>query len=249
MNVTGSNAQNKDTSSSSQSPPLLSVGAGGNTITVTKEIHRYLLETYFTSIHPLYPFLDEALPFLSPDNFVLVCDPGIPPCQRFILEMVYSIACHAIVPVPPPMYFVLASERHAIALQYIDHATSLPTLMTLQAITLLAIHSLFDPLKGNFNQLIGFVARLVLDIERHDSNVSAQQPQNLMSATSTEDQEDSPPIKNIYISIYSLENQFCTILDRPNFLPEPVSSQHLTPPLVMSLGIPLLTHLIYRSVP
>lgn len=115
----------------------------------------------------------------------------------------YCTACHC---TNQDGYCMLADECHERALLYIDVATADITITTLQAITLLALHNLFNPQKGNFGQLIGFAARLAIDIGRHD----------------TPDQETR--MQHIYSSIYCMENHFATALDRPSFLSEPVGS-------------------------
>lgn len=66
-------------------PPILGVGRG---FTVTREVHQYLLKTYFTEIHSLYPFLDESQPFLSPDGLPAT---ELAPWQKFIL---YCLSLH-----------------------------------------------------------------------------------------------------------------------------------------------------------
>jgi hypothetical protein len=146
------------------------------------------------------------------------------PWQHFILELVYSIACHHILDCAAATdqdgsyrYRALADECHRRALQHIDHATADMSLITLQAITLLALHSLFDPQRGNFGQLIGFAARLAIDLGSGGGTGSS---------TGRLDPPDQKEVRmqRIYMSIYCMENQFATALDRPCFLPEPVRS-------------------------
>ncbi len=171
-----------------------------NDLIVKVEMHQFLLKTYFSEIHPLYPFLDESLSFLSPDT-----PPQIEarPSETFILQMVYSIAGHC-VPGDKSRLLLLSDACHHRALRHIDNATSDLSPITLQAIMLMALHSLFDPRKGNFGQLIGFAARLGIDLGSHD----------------TPDRETT--MRNVQTSIYCMENQFATVLDRPSFFPEPV---------------------------
>lgn len=196
-------------------PPTLELGHG-TAFTINREIHQYLLTTYFTDIHCLYPFLDESLPFLSPDGYVGNDSTELAPWQRFILELVYSIACHHIIDCVATdqdgyHYRALADECHRRALQHIDHATADISIITLQATTLLALHSLFAPQRGNFGQLIGFSARLAIDLGTGGKPDPPDQKEVRM--------------QQIYLSIYCMENQFATALDRPCFLPEPVGGR------------------------
>jgi hypothetical protein len=193
-------------------PPTLEIGHR-TTIKINREIHQYLLMTYFRDIHCLYPFLDESLPFLSPDGYVGHDSTELAPWQRFILELVYSIASHHILDFDATdqggyRYRALADECHRRALQHIDLATADISIITLQAITLLALHSLFAPQRGNFGQLIGLSARLAIDLGTGSKPEPPDQKEVRM--------------QQIYLSIYCLENQFATALDRPCFLPEPV---------------------------
>jgi hypothetical protein len=93
-----------------------------------------------------------------------------------------------------------------LAFRHIDNATANLTISTLQSIILLSLRSLFDPQKGNFAQLITFAARLAIDIGGQDTPAGAH----------------GEHMRNIHTSIYCMENQFTTVLDRPPFLPEPV---------------------------
>jgi hypothetical protein len=89
---------------------------------------------------------------------------------------------------------------------HVDNATASLTIDTLQSIILLALHSLSEPQKGNFGQLIAFAARLAIDIGGQDIPARGDH------------------MRNIHTSIYCMENQFSIVLDRPPFLPEPVRS-------------------------
>ena len=162
---------------------------------ITTEIHRFLLETYLNNIHCLYPFLDKNSPPLTLVTQSLTTPE---PWQEFMSQMVYSVACYC---VDQDGYRNLGGESYRRAMKYIDRATASTTVESLQAVIILAVHGLFQPQHGNVSQLIGFACRLMLDIERYGQNQSA-------------------PMHNIYITLYSLENQYATALDRPTLLPE-----------------------------
>ena len=192
-------------------PPTLN--ARGSTGVVNHEVHKYLVTTYFKDIHCLYPFLDESLPFLSPDWFMSSNPSELAPWERFILELVYSIACHHILDHVVTdhdryCYRELSDECYRRGLEYINQATADTTMTTLQAIILLALHSLFAPQRGNFGQLIGFAARLAIDLGIGGDKQGFT--------------DEEVKMQRIYASIYCMENQFATTMDRPGFLPEPV---------------------------
>jgi hypothetical protein len=125
---------------------------------VGPKMHQYLLNVYFTEIHPLYPFLDTSPVFLSAHE-----DPSrkLHPSEEFILQMVYSVACQCATGRGNQL-LLLSDACHSRALEHIDIATANLTMITLQAIALLALRSLFDPKKGNFGQLITVGARLAV---------------------------------------------------------------------------------------
>lgn len=193
-------------------PPTLILNARGSTGVVDHEVHKYLVTTYFKDIHCLYPFLDGSLPFLSPDWFMSSGSSGLAPWERFILELVYSIACHHILDHVLTdhdryCYRELSDECYHRSLGYINQATADTTMATLQAIVLLALHTLFAPQNGNFGQLIGFAARLAIDLGVGDKQGFT---------------DEEVKMQRIHASIYCMENQFATTMDRPGFLPERV---------------------------
>ena len=189
---------------------------------VRPRMHQFLLQTYLTEIHPLYPFLDRSFRFLSPQS-PLIQD--LSPSESFILQMVYSVACHCC-PGIVNRLVALSDACHARAVQCFDSATADLSVVTLQAITLMALRSLFDPQKGNFGQLITFAGRLAIDIGGQDMPARGEN------------------MRDIQTSIYCMENQFATVLDRPPFLTEPVSgcSLHIA---CMSFVIILRVDLIH----
>lgn len=179
----------------------------GEDLIVKPRMHQFLLQKYLSVIHPIYPFLDSSLPFLSPHT---TPTQDLSPAETFILQMVYSITCQCIQGRGNQL-LPLSDACYTRALQHIDSATANLTIITLQAITLLAMHSLFDPQKGNFGQLITLAARLAIDIGGQDMPARGEN------------------MRNIHSSIYCMENQVTVALDRPPFLPEPVgaSSSHV----------------------
>lgn len=203
-----------------------------------------LVEVYLEQIQPMYPILDPSARYLAPELPRDLTD-----VELFDLNMIYSIGCH----VTPlilskkirqrenfgklnnPAFDSLwsSSGRHSYnmantqnfrlmaqnfvetAEQYMEAATADATIQGLRAILLLAINCLFDPQKGNIGQQIALATRLVMSLEqkRHDLNPA-----------------DVIMIRNMHMTVFSLENELATVLDRPAPFPEPVSTIKYTDP-------------------
>lgn len=174
----------------------------GQDLVVGPRMHQFLLQTYLEEIQPIYPFLDCSPSFLTPEGST---PPDLQKPEVFILQMVYSVACHC-APASQNLFPSLSDACYNRALQHIDDTTANLSVITLQAIILLALRSLFEPQKGNFGQLIAFAARLAIDIGGQDIPARGEH------------------MRNIHTTIYCMENQFATVIDRPPFLPEPVSA-------------------------
>lgn len=179
-----------------QIPPVDVTHTGG---LVNIELHSFLLNTFFTTIHEVLPILDPdtALSYPRPAT-----DSSLQPPEAFILHMVYAIACHC-VPGSHSNLLSLASASHQRALYYIETVTAEPTIVTLQASTLLALHSLFEPRSGNYSQQIGFAVRLAIDLAGSDSY------------------EVPPVLISLQSILFCLENQANSIFIRPTSLQEP----------------------------
>lgn len=165
---------------------------------MTSELHDFLLQVYLSRINCLFPILQpNGPPFIA----IPSSSANSAAWQEFMRYAIYSIACRC---VEIEGYRALSEDCYMRALEHFDRATTDTSIETLQAITLLALYSFFAPQAGNTGQLIGFAARMVMDIERHDC-----QDQHII-------------IRRIYTSIYAMENQLATALDRPGLLLEPV---------------------------
>lgn len=217
--------------------PILHMGDGPNCV-VTQETHQFLVTTYLTDIHSLYPFLDESLLFLSPEWLIDGHSTELDPRQRFVLELVYSIASHHILDLIATehqrhCYRTLSDECHRRGLAFFDSAATDISIPSLQAVTLAALHSLLSPQQGNCGQLIGLAARLAIDLSTSDH------PRVIRS--------DMATMQKIYMSIYCIENQFSTALDRPGLLPEPVTILPSSP-FALVHSEPVLTIQISRRI-
>lgn len=187
-----------------------------------------LLELYLEVIQPVYPILD-----VSPEvGRYLVKDlpSDLTPVEIFSLNMIYSIACYTL---PSSganhnpehdwnpsgrlsyhqanslKYRVLAMEYYRKAMEHLEAATVDPNMATLRAILLLAIHSSFDPKSGNVGQQIALAARLAFNLKAVAERKELQP-------------NDVEVLRNMHMTIFSLENQVASTLDRPALFPEPV---------------------------
>ncbi|KAJ5979912.1 hypothetical protein N7481_007210 [Penicillium waksmanii] len=196
----------------SQAPTPPNVQFQGD-LTPNQETFEYLVAKYLSDIQSIYPLLDETLPFLSPEWLVENNETDLTHMQRFMLEMVYSIASHRVLDELPnhegmDYYQKLADASHRRGLMIFDKAATDISMHTLETVTLAALHSLLSPQAGNIGQLVGLAARLAIDLGAVDKP----------GYNSNEGNES----EQIYKSIYCLENQYATALDRPGLLPQPV---------------------------
>ncbi|KAJ5761421.1 hypothetical protein N7533_003460 [Penicillium manginii] len=130
-----------------------------------------------------------------------------------MLELIYSIASHQVIAQSSNYekiyyYQKLADSCHRKALFIFDKAATDISIGTLETVTLAALHSLLSPQTGNIGQLIGLAARLAIDLGAVDRPHINSNEEN--------------KIEQIYKSVYCLENQYATALDRPGLLPPPV---------------------------
>ncbi|KAH7408572.1 hypothetical protein DE146DRAFT_629471 [Phaeosphaeria sp. MPI-PUGE-AT-0046c] len=174
-----------------------------------------LLDLYLEIIQPVYPILDLSLP-------------------DFTLNMIYSISCYILPNTGKKRdaqhmwnpsgrlsyhqanslkYRALATEYYNKAMEKLEAATMDPNMATLRAVLLLAIHSSFDPKSGNAGQQIALAARLAFDLEAK----SELQTGELQELQPTEIEV----LRNMHMTIFSLENQIASTLDRPALFPEP----------------------------
>ncbi|OQE29489.1 hypothetical protein PENSTE_c002G06352 [Penicillium steckii] len=202
------------------SPPLLLLRKESE-FKIDQKTHKYLVQRYLCDIHPLYPFLDEKLPFFSPDWDIQSHNTMPSPRESFMLGMIFSISSHRVIDgsrnhEQAELYLNLGNQCHRNGLKFFEKAATDISLQTLQVVTLAALHSLLSPQDGNFGQLIGLAARLAIDLGIG----------NRPRGNSNEDNK----IPQIYKSVYCLENQYATAMDRPSLLPEPIIEMESTDP-------------------
>ncbi|KAJ4298186.1 hypothetical protein N0V90_006085 [Kalmusia sp. IMI 367209] len=181
-----------------------------------------LVEVFLDEVQPLYPVLDLSARYLAPEPPADLTDP-----ELFILNMIYSVASHVMPltgrkrhpghlwnPTGRQTYHMgncykyrgLAKNFFAKAENHIEAATADTTIGTLRAVLLLAINNLFDPLTGNIGQQVALAARLAISLKQKAQELSPQ---------------EAAMIRNMHSTIFSLENEFATVLDRPATFPEP----------------------------
>lgn len=175
---------------------------------------------------PVYPILDLSHRYLDLD-----VPSDLTPPEMFTLNMIYSISCYVIPNTGKRQntqdlwnpsgrqayhqansshYRKLASSFHARAMEHLEAATVEPTIDTLRAVLLLAINSLFDPKTGNIGQQVALATRLAYNLE-------AQRELQELAPDEVE------VLRNMHMTIFSIENEIASTLDRPATFPEPVS--------------------------
>jgi hypothetical protein len=184
-----------------------------------------LMQLYLEIIQPVYPILDSSLRYLRPE---LPSD--LTPTELFSLYMIYSIACYVLPNTGKKQphtegwnptgrlayhqansirYRSLATQYFAEAMEHLEVATLEPNIDTIRSVLLLAINSSFDPIAGNIGQQVALAGRLAFDLE------SKRVLQEL-------DPKDVDLLRAMHMTIFSLENQIASTLDRPALFPEPV---------------------------
>lgn len=183
---------------------------------------------YLEIIQPVYPILDLSLPV---GRYLVEDVPSdLTATETFTLNMIYSISCYILPNTGKKRdskdiwnpsgrlsyhqanslkYRALATEYYNKAMEQLEAATMDPNMATLRAVLLLAIHSSFDPKSGNAGQQIALAARLAFDLE-------AKAELQELEPTEIE------VLRNMHMTIFSLENQIASTLDRPALFPEPV---------------------------
>ncbi|CAN9165101.1 unnamed protein product [Alternaria alternata] len=185
-----------------------------------------LMQLFLETVQPIYPILDPSLRYLGPD---LPSD--LTSTEMFSLYMIYSIACYIIPNTrkkqPPDQdwnptgrlayhqansirYRSLATQYFADAMEHLELATMDPNIDTIRSVLLLAINSSFDPIAGNIGQQIALAGRLAFDLESK-STLQELGP------------DDVQMLRAMHMTIFCLENQIASTLDRPALFPEPVS--------------------------
>jgi hypothetical protein len=178
----------------------------------------------------VYPIIDLSQRYLGLDE-----PTDLAPVETFSLNMIYSIACHIIPNTAKRQdarnlwqssgkqahyqanclkYRNLAGKFYNKAMDHVEAATLEPTVDTLRAVLLMAINSLFDPKSGNIGQQIALAARIAYSLE-----ATAQQEGTTSS--------NAKMLRNMHMTIFSIENEIASTLDRPATFPEPVSFQLL----------------------
>lgn len=181
-----------------------------------------LVDVYLNIIQPLYPILDLSARYLAPEP-----PPDLTDTELFNLNMACSIACHVMPSThrrrhPHHLwnatgrlsyhqgnslkYRNIAITYFAQAMDRLEASTMEPTIDTLRAVLLLAINSLFDPKSGNIGQQVALATRLALALERAELGP-----------------KDTEILRYMHSTIFSLENELASTLDRPATFPEPVS--------------------------
>ncbi|KAK6379647.1 hypothetical protein LTS17_005719 [Exophiala oligosperma] len=166
---------------------------------------------YFATIHQVYPILDpESQLFTDPQ----LGRAEASPFEAFVLNGVYSIACHCL-PGNNPQLVLLSDTYHREALTHADRVTAELNLEALQAVNLLAMRSLFDSQTGSLGQQVAFAHHLEMEL------------------SAREVEETSHALATLRATTYCVGNQMATALDRPSGLVEPDDAQTLALPNIL----------------
>jgi hypothetical protein len=178
-----------------------------------------LVQVYLKVIHPLFPIVDSSVRFLAPDVPADLTDQ-----EKFSINMIYSIGCHVFSgkeSKTTPRHF---NQRNSLkyrffavtffnrAMEYLEASTMDPTIATLRALLLFAINSLFDPRSGNIGQQVALATRLALSLE---ANIDSKLESGEFTSV------DLDMIRKMHCTIFNLENEIASALDRPATFPEP----------------------------
>ncbi|KAA8617576.1 Zn-clus domain-containing protein [Pyrenophora tritici-repentis] len=183
-----------------------------------------LVQLYLEIIQPIYPILDASQRYLGPE---LPSD--LTSTEKFSLYMIYSIACYVLPNTGKKQphsqgwnpsgrlayhqansirYRSLATQYFADAMEHLEVATLEPNIDTIRSVLLLAINSSFDPMSGNIGQQVALAGRLAFDLESK-------------GALQELEPHDVELLHAMHMTIFSLENQIASTLDRPALFPEP----------------------------
>lgn len=190
-----------------------------------------LVQVYIGTVHPLYPILDLSARYLAPQ-----LPDNLTDSENFSLNMICSIACHVMPATArrrhPDGHLFQPSGNLAFnmgnairyrdfarpffvdAMKYLEASTVDPTIETLRSVLLLTINSLFDPQSGNIGQQVALASRLALALE-YQIEVQDLGP------------KDTEMLRDMHSTIFSIENEIASTLDRPATFPEPVRLQYI----------------------
>lgn len=164
-------------------------------------MHHFLVSKYFETLHGLFPVVDRELPYLKEPPTSIS---GLFPSESFMLNMVYSIACHCL-PGNDRQLVLLSDAFYREALVHVEKITAELSLEALQAVMLLALRSIFDAQNGSLGQQVAFAHRLEVELSAREVDESA------------------PELQQLRTSIFCIGNQVASALDRPSGLVESVS--------------------------
>jgi hypothetical protein len=208
-----------------------------------------LIGLYLEVIQPVYPILELSLPV---GRYIAEEVPtDLTPTEIFTLNMIYSVSCYVLPNTGKKndlqntwnsngrqtyhqanslKYRALATKYYNKAMEHLEAATMDPNIATLRAVILLAIHSSFDPKSGNSGQQIALAGRLAFDLEAK-AELQELQPKEVEI------------LRNMHMTIFSMENHIASTLDRPALFPEPVRSHlELQSIQILTLSRPQRSH-------
>jgi hypothetical protein len=168
---------------------------------MSTEMHAFLMERYFQTVHKAYPVFDWPQEFLTTTSPADVSNGFL----FYIRPMVYSIACHCL-PRNDPRLVLLSGGLYRQAVASAEDIMSRVSVEALQAVLLLALRCLFDPREGSLGQQITFAKSLMMELARR----------GLFENTPLE-----LPLRH---TLCCLDNLVGSALDRPSEFPVMVST-------------------------
>ncbi len=176
-------------------------------VLMSHNMHDFLIQTYLSTIHLLYPILDEPhLLFLAN----VERPTSSPSTAGFVTNIIYAIACYCVPGTRESGSLLpLARACYQRSLRHVKCATADLNPGSLRNMALLALHSLFAPDQGNCTQLLGLASRMCIELGLLDAK--------------------EPSLRRLYLSIFCMANQVSLALDRPCPLNLTVSAHPLEP--------------------
>lgn len=163
------------------------------------ELCAFLGQRYLEQVERYFPVLKPAT-----RAFVSYSASQIGPGSlRLVVYMAQSIACQTLFH-EDPQWNLLEHLCWNNAMALLEANTAEAGIETLEITLLLALHGLGAPDRGNVHQQLGLASRLAIDLATHELA-----------------KEDVEALRNMTASIFCLQNEIASTLDRPATFAEP----------------------------
>lgn len=180
-------------------PALTLIDEAVSNLEVNLEMHHFLLDNFFTQLHSVLPVFDRSNDFAWEGKGH---DGHSSASNQFRRQVVYAVSCHC-VPVHANKFALLSKGCLRRAQKHLPEATVSISIDTLRNIILISLLGLFEPAAINFGQALSLAGRLCLDLD-------------ILNV-------EHGKFRYLYLTVLCMERQLSVSLDRPFFLPAPVS--------------------------